>query len=561
VSSIDRFIRLPQSYKKLKRFKDIASILARHGFADVATRTRFGRVVRVTRKIVSLGFWKEKEAMPTGERIRTICEELGPTFIKFGQMLANRPDLVPPDVILELAKLQDRVPPFEFATVKEILVRELDRPVDEVFESIEQDALAAASIAQVHRARLRTGEQVVIKVKRPGLEQVIREDLAVLRDIAAYIQDNFEGVGHINPRSIVEEFARTFSQETDLSIEVCNMERYASNFEDEPLFRIPTPFRELCTPNLIVMEYLEGTKVTEVGDWEAFPIGPDEIAEIGTRHLLRSVFEFRFFHADPHPGNFMIAPDGTICLLDFGMMGFIDEARMEEMLAFMVALVSQDSQMLVETIMEAGLAPPRIDMRSFRRDVELMMNRFTTLTLEELDIESLIRTAVETISRHRIALPTDLLMVARALTTIEGIARRIYPEFEPLSSVQPYLISLFLKRALDPTYQSTLLVDSVLSWASLARRLPQDLTDVLKLLKAGELTIRIDDTYAMKVARQKARTTNRFTGALLAGAGVAGSIFLAGVESLPEWMSVVSFGASFLVALWVVAGIRKSGGM
>ena len=562
MSSLNRFLRIPQSYKKFKRFKDIASILARHGFADVATRTRLGIMLGVTRKIVSLGFWKDKrESISTGERIRTICEELGPTFIKFGQMLANRPDLIPADVIRELTKLQDQVPPFPYGTVKEILARELQRPVSEVFSSIEEEALAAASIAQVHRATLLNGDQVVIKVKRPGLDAIVREDLAVLRDIAAYIEDNFEGAEHIRPRSMVEEFSRTFTEEMDLRTEACAMERYARNFQDEPHIRVPTPHRQFCTSNLIVMEYLAGTKVTEVENWEVFPLSPAQIAEIGTRHLLRSVFEFRFFHADPHPGNFMIAADGTVCLLDFGMMGFVDEARMEEMLVYMVALVSNDTQMLVESILEAGLAPSSLDRRAFQRDVEAMMNRFATLSLEELDLDQMLRAAVATISKHRIMLPADLLMVARAISTIEGIARQIYPEFEPLASVQPYLISLFLKRALDPTYLSNLLVDAVHDWANLAKRLPQDLTEVIGRLNNGELTVRIDDVHAREVGAGNVRSRNRLTGAVLAGVGVAGSLLLAGLPGAPVWLTYASMGMSFVMALWVVRGIRRSGGM
>jgi ubiquinone biosynthesis protein len=560
-SPLYRVIKLPGAMKKFRRFKDIAAILARHGFADVASRSGLSRAMRVARKIVSLGYWKDKAAISTGARLRSICEELGATFIKFGQVLANRPDLFPPDVIRELAKLQDDVPPFPFAEVEAILERELVRPVTELFATIDPQPLAAASIAQVHRATLITGEEVVIKVKRPGLEKTVREDLSVLRDIAAYIEDNFEGIEHLRPRSLVEEFARTFAMEMDLRAEARNIQRFAANFADEPNVIVPRVYPEFCTGDLLTMEYLDGQKVTHVNNWEAFPMSPEEIATLGTRLLLRSVFEFRFYHADPHPGNFMIARDGKVCLLDFGMVGFVSESRMEELLSFMVGLVSYDSQILVEAVLEAGLAPPSLKVREFQRDVEIMLNQFASLSLEEMDLERLLRTAIETIYKHRISLPADLLGVARAISTMEGIARQIYPEFNPLAAVQPYLVSLFVKRALDPAHQADQLVDGILDFAGLVRQLPKDLSDVVKRLKAGELTLRLDDVNAKAVARIEARSRNRMVGSLLSVAGLAASFYMQAAPGVPAWVPWTSFSASFLISIWVILGIRRSGGM
>jgi ubiquinone biosynthesis protein len=560
-SPLYRVIKLPGAVKKFRRFKDIASILARHGFADVASRTGVGSALRVARKIVSLGYWKDKEAISTGERLRSICEELGATFIKFGQVLANRPDMFPPDVIKELAKLQDDVPPFPFSVVAEIVERELGRPAAEVFASIEEVPLAAASIAQVHRARLVSGDEVVIKVRRPGLEKSVREDLAVLRDIAAYIEENFEDLEHIQPRALVEEFSRTFAMEMDLRAEARNIERFAQNFADEDAVRLPRVYQEFCNSGLLTMEYLAGRKVTQVSDWSTFPREPEEIANLGTFLLLRSVFEHRFYHADPHPGNFLVADDGTVCLLDFGMVGFVSESRMEELLAFMVGLVSFDAQILVEAILDAGLAPTTLNIREFQRDVEMMINQFATLSLEEMDLEVLFRASIETIYKHRISLPADLLGVARAISTMEGIARQIYPEYNPVKSIQPYLISLFVKRALDPAHQADQMVDGVVDFVGLLRQLPRDVSDVVKRLKAGELTLRVHDSTAEEVARVQARARNRMVGALLSLTGLGASFYLLAAPGVSEWVPWTSFTTSFFIAIWVVLGIRRSGGM
>ncbi len=560
-SSLYRFFLLPRSYKKLRRYRDIAAVLARHGFADVATRTGLSRVWRGVRKAISFGRLQEREALSFGARLRAVCEQLGPTFIKFGQVLANRPDLFPPEVIRELARLQDQVPPFPYEMVEAILAQELKRLPGDVFADIERQPLAAASIAQVHRARLVSGEEVVIKVKRPGLEKVVREDLAVLKDIAGYIEDNFDGVEHMHPRQLVDEFARTFTQEMDLRNEVRNMERFSACLADEPNVRIARTYDDLCTENLIVMAFLKGSKVTAVSDWSAFPLTPKEISEIGTRLLLRSVFEFRFYHADPHPGNFMIADDGKVCLLDFGMMGYITQARMEEMLSFMVALVSHDSAMLVDSLLEAGLVPASADIRSLRRDAEVMMERFATLSIGAIKLDELIRTSVEVMYRHKVSLPTDLLMVGRALGTMEGLARQIYPQFEPLAAVQPYLVSLFVKRALDPTQHSGQVVDVALDLLSFARTFPRELNQVVRRLKDGDLKVQVEDRNVLLAVRERSSALNRLTGAMLAGAGVAASVWMGGSLQFPQWLSTASLTVSFLVALWVVLGIRKSGGM
>ncbi len=560
-SPLYRVIKLPGAVKKFRRFKDIASILARHGFADVASRTGVGSAFRVARKIVSLGYWKDKEAISTGARLRSICEELGATFIKFGQVLANRPDMLPPDVIKELAKLQDDVPPFPFSEVSEIVEQELGRPASEVFSVIEEVPLAAASIAQVHRATLVSGEDVVIKVKRPGLEKSVREDLAVLRDIAAYIEDNFEDLEHIQPRALVEEFSRTFAMEMDLRAEARNIERFARNFADEENVRLPKVYQEFCNSGLLTMEYLAGRKVTQVTDWSSFPREPEEIANLGTSLLLRSVFEHRFYHADPHPGNFLVADDGTVCLLDFGMVGFVSESRMEEMLSFMVGLVSYDAQILVDAILEAGLAPATLNVREFQRDVEQMINQFASLSLEEMDLEVLFRSSIETIYKHRISLPADLLGVARAISTMEGIARQIYPAYNPIQSVQPYLISLFVKRALDPAHQADQLVEGVADFVGLLRQLPRDVSDVVRRLKEGELTLRVQDPFAKEAARIQIRGRNRLVGALLSFAGLGASFYLQAAPGVSEWVPWTSFSTSFLIAIWVILGIRKSGGM
>jgi ubiquinone biosynthesis protein len=234
---------------------------------------------------------------------------------------------------------------------------------------------------------------------------------------------------------------------------------------------------------------------------------------------------------------------------------------MEEMLSFMVGLVSFDAQILVEAILEAGLAPATLNIREFQRDVEMMINQFATLSLEEMDLEVLFRSSIETIYKHRISLPADLLGVARAISTMEGIARQIYPEYNPVKSIQPYLVSLFVKRALDPAHQADQMVDGVIDFVGLLRQLPRDVSDVVKRLKEGELTLRVHDPSAVEVARVQARARNRMVGALLSLTGLGATFYLQAAPGVGEWVPWTSFTTSFCIAIWVVMGVRKSGGM
>jgi len=561
VSSLYSLFKVSTSYKKFKRVRGIFVVLARHGLADVAARSGLRRMWQGIKWFFSLGRAKKQLPPSVGERLREAFEEAGPTFVKFGQLLANRPDIIPPYIIKELSKLQDQVPPFPYEEARRRVQDELGTPLSDVFESFDETPLAAASIAQVHKARLKSGGLVAVKVMRAGAEQTGRQDLAALKDLARYLQQSVEELSQIHPVSLVEEFSRTMSLEMDFRNEVRNMERYARNFADEPELKVPVPYKEFCTSRVIVMEYLDGVKITQLKDLGSLPIEPAKIAEIGTRILLRSVFEHRFFHADPHPGNFLIGRDGKVCLLDFGMMGFVDESRMEQLLSFMVALVSYDTDMLVETILNAGLAPSDLDIEAFRRDVEFMMNQFAGLSLEEIQVDVLLQTAAETVFKHRVSLPTDLLMVGRALSTMEGIAVAIYPEFKPLEAVSPYLISLFVKRAINPSRQSDELVNAVADWISVARKLPHDLADAMQRLKKGEFLLRIEHKYHPKRSLEANRRTNRMVGMAMVLGLTASSFYLFSLPAVPQAIPIGALVSSFLLGCWVLWGTWRSGGM
>lgn len=557
-----RLLHLPVSLRRMGRMRRILSVLARHGFADVARRSGIHSVWRGAITVATLGRARGRRGLTTGERLRAVFEELGATFIKFGQMLANRRDLLPESVTSQLAHLQDDVPPFAFEEVEPDLEKCWGRSVSEVFEELNRVPIAAASIGQVHRGVLKDGRVVAVKVRRPGIRGNVRKDLDVLVALARYLGEAVPEWSHLQLPGMVEEFSRTMMLEMDFRNEVRNLQRFGLNFKHEAALRVPQAIEEYCCEDAIVMDFVDGVKIGPDTPWDTLAITPQEVAEIGVRVMLKSIFEDRFFHADPHPGNFLVEPGGKVALLDFGMMGHIEEPRMAEMLSFMVALVSNDAQMLVETVLEAGLANEDVDRRALQRDAEMMMSIYKTASLRELNMEELIRQATDVVFRHRIRLPSDLVMVARALSTMEGIAQQIYPQFVPLEAMQPYLLSLFLRKGIDPTPYAEIVTERLFDWADLLAELPRDLTQVMRRLKKGEIKVHLDDPALEQREDAATRRTNRMVGAVVGLGGSGLSLWcLESCTSVPSWFSGTCLVASGLMTLWVVWGIVRSGGM
>jgi len=542
--------------------RQVLAVLIRHGFGDVAERIGVAAAWRRASQAVAFRRPKaEASTLSVGERLRLVFEELGPTYIKLGQVLANRPDLLPMDVVNELAKLQDAVPPFSYEEAEAVLVAELGAAVESFFSSLDEVPLAAASIAQVHRGTLKTGEQVAVKVRRPGIRRTIEEDLDLLKAIAAHFHATIPEWARFDLPGFIEEFGRSLRTEMDFVNEVSNIERFRRNFEEDPRVTAPRVHREHCTGSVIVMEFIDGWKVTDTAAWGAEGISAKELAEIGTSVMLRSVFEHRFFHADPHPGNLFVLHGPRICMLDFGMMGAVDDRRMDEMLTFMVGVLSGDADLIAELFVDADLVPEETDVRAMKRDLSMIMDRFLHLSLEEVDVQGLIDAVMASVIRHKVTPPADLLLIGRALSTMEGIAARIYPEYKPLESVRPYLTALFLKRMMDPTLRVQQAYDLAAEYGGFLKALPRDLRSLLRRLRKGQLELRIDLVGEEARSLRRDRAANR---AILTGVSatsfLAATLLLSFDTGCPPFIPVLAFATAVGTFGWMLLGIIRSGG-
>ena len=502
-------------FRNLRRVQQILGAFVRHGFGDLVSRLGLDGLLRSSRRPDGAG---EEGADRPGEhagrlsaeaRIRMICEELGPTFIKLGQVMATRPDLVPARLVLELSRLHDDVPPFPFEDVRRVVEQDLGAPLEELFSGFEEASLAAASIAQVHGATLPDGRPVVLKVRRPDLQALIERDLDILRGLAERLEEYVEEARMFRPRDVVEEFARALHEEVDFARELENMQRYAQQFEGNEVVAVPKAYPELCSPRVITMERMAGFKLTDREALEKSGLDAMTLARNGTMILMQSVFEHGFFHADPHPGNFLVREDGVICVLDFGLMGELDHARIDELLGFLVAVLLNDVDMLLSQLQEMEILDEARDPRRLRTELSRLLGRFQDVSLGDIAAVEIITKVLDLIRGEEVNLPTDLLLVIKSVGTVEGIASEICPDFQPLDEVRPYLVTVYTKRALDPRQQSKAVARTMADTVSLLRTLPRDLRMVLRRINRGELRIETRSGDGDADRTQRDRAANR----------------------------------------------------
>jgi ubiquinone biosynthesis protein len=527
-SPIFRLARIPRTIRNLGRVREILTVVANNGFEDVVLRLGIEGWVDRARRLFRLRLrpTSEWEQTSVERRIRRTLEQLGPTFIKFGQILATRPDLIPMSLVEELRKLQDDVPAFSAREARRIVERELGKPIDVLFSHFDERPMAAASIGQVHRATLRSGEDVVVKVQRPGLVRMIQSDLDILRTLAALVEQNIPEARQYDPCGLVEEFARSIVKEIDFTREAFHIAKFGRNFAGVEHVHCPEVHDELTTTKVLTMEYVDGIKITDVERLDAAGIDRAVIASHGTRAVLKMIFVDGFFHADPHPGNVLVLPGDVLCFIDYGMMGTVDDERIDDLLVFLVGLLTGDMQQVVELFQRLDLVSEKADLRGLRSEIKSLLDRYGNVPLGRVDIATFISEVFDTIQRHRVAIPSDLLLMGKAIATMEGIAQQIYPAYDPLTEMRSFLGRIYVKRLVDPRYLARGLYRTADAYVYLVRRFPKQAESILSKLGKGELTIRLEDEGLRHETRRRVHATNRVALAIAASVLGLSSTFL-----------------------------------
>lgn len=482
-----------KAVQDLKRLREISAVVARHGFGELWDRARIWEV---------LGRREEGQRPSPAElratsarRFRETLAELGPTFIKLGQILSSRPDIVPPDFIAELTQLQDRAAPMPVAMVFQLIEQGLGKPAEVLFASVDPQPLASASIAQVHRARLRSGEDVVVKVQRPGIEEQIRSDTDLLFYLARFLEGVIEETGIYTPTGIVAEFRAAMLLELDFENEARNIEEFAKNHADRPCVVIPRLHRDLSCRTVITLEELKGVKLNVVLEDAAFP-GVDR--KRLARHVLEASFHQLFsdglFHGDPHPGNVIVLAGDRIGLLDFGLVGRLSKAMQESIVLLVLAIALRDPDTVARLLYKVGVPGERINLHQFRQHIHDLLDRYLGLKLSEVDSSVLMSELVDLALKYRIQIPREYAVLSKAAATTEGIIRQLDPELDVAEAALPYARRLLYERY-NPGSMSGGFLRLLLQLQGFLQDTPQQLSQILMDLEGGKfhVTVRNDE--------------------------------------------------------------------
>ncbi|MDY6973622.1 MAG: AarF/ABC1/UbiB kinase family protein [Thermodesulfobacteriota bacterium] len=562
---IRRIGMIGRTYRHIQRYRRILSVLFRYGFGDLIDTLKIEQYIEIGLQMISRKRREKIEKLSRAERVRMALEELGPTFIKMGQILSTRPDLLPVEFIRELPKLQDDVPAFPFEDVKRIIEKELQVALDDVFPRFERKPLAAASIGQVHRARMADGEDVVVKVQRPGIYRTIEIDLEIMLHLATLMERHLEGWDIQRPTMIVDEFARTLEKELDYSFEAVNMERFAVQFANEQAVYIPRVYRDISTSRVLTMEHVRGIKASEIEKLEEQGLDRSKIAQRGLDLFMKQVFVHGFFHADPHPGNIFVLPGNVICFLDLGMVGRIDRKQRGGLVDLVMNIARRDGAKVTDVLLMLAISDEEPDRRSLEKDVTEFIDQHFYGPLKELQIGRLLHQFLDLTARHRLRIQPDLFMTIKALSIVEGVGRALDPELNIIRQAAPFVRRVQLER-LNPGRIAGNIIDSGSELMHLLQDIPGEIRKILRQAREGRVKIEFEHRGLDPVLSTLDRISNRIAFAIVLASLVIGSslVVLSGIP--PRWHEIPVIGlAGFLIAaimgFWLLISILKGGRM
>ena len=547
----------------IRHFGTISRILIKHGLGEVVDRL-FGR---------SQG--KVKSGLPDPARIRRALEDLGPSFIKLGQLMSTRADLFPPEYIEEFSKLQDQVPPVPFEEIRRLIETDSRQPLDQLFERVDPKPLAAASVAQVHTAHLKSGEKVAVKVIRPGIEKRIRNDIQLMYYFAAKIEKKFDLGQILGVVNLVREFERTIFRELDMLTEAGHIERFTQSFEDVEEIYIPKVYWQYTSKSVLAMEHIEGIKMDNVAEIKRHGIDPKEVAMIGLRSFSRQLMAAGIFHADPHPGNTIVMYDGRVSLVDFGIVGYLDEETMLQIAHLFLGYAEHDYDMVMEAFESAGLIDPEtMNLKSFRIDLKDMSEPFYGRSLKTISAKDVYDQVMRLIFKYRIRMPRNLLLLLKTFIQTEALGKILGSDASLLEVTRPYA-----RKLLEQGYEAQKLIKNlgkdVKSTGGYLRMIPKLSHDIIKGLAKGPPRVEVEHGGLDQAFKKFENGLNRLTlGLVISASLIAASLILNSSKtlltfdfelfglhslSITEVLGMSGYIIATFLGLWLVFSIIRSG--
>ncbi len=561
------FLRFWQRYKNIARIRQIVNVFLKHGFGQFIELLNLQRLIPLRKRLKVFGHWQAPDRHTIPERLRMAFSELGPSFIKLAQILSSRPDIITHEYADEFKKLLDKVPPFPAAEARSIIESELGTPVGDIFSDFEDIPVAAASIAQVHYAALKSGEKVVVKIQRPDIRKVIETDIAILNAIAGLMLKHIPESQVFNPEGIVNEFAKTVRKELDFVGEARNAQRFRRSFIDSEHIYIPAVHNELLSEKVLVMERLNGVRIDDIEGIDSMGVDRGRIAREGLNAYFKMIFEDGFFHADPHPGNIFVLPDGRLGLMDFGMAGRLTPDMMENVANTFLAFFNKDFDRLIDEYIELGMVRDNVDpdvfKREFKADLMDLLEPIYGLPISEINFVEYIEKSTHLAIIHGLTIPSELILVNKTILILDNIGRQLDPDFNFIAAAEPYAVKL-VKSRLNPERILERTKESITEISDMLISTPRQMNRLLGKALKNDISIKVDPLGIDRLIKDIDRSSNRLAFSVIVAAIIIGSSLLitSGIGTTIFGMPAIGatgFFIAFLLGLWLLISILKSG--
>ena len=535
--------------RDIRRFNQILGVLVEEGFEYLIGKLGLGKYVPVTKKLKSK-FMGKGETKPE-VRLRRTLEKLGPTFIKLGQLLSVRPDLIPKEYCRELEKLQDNVPPFSYSDAREIIKKELGRDVEHIFRSFDKNPIASASISQVYRAELKNGAKVAVKVQRPDVRHLMETDIEIMEYIARLLENNMEGIRRYKPLKIIKEFREWTEKELDFRLEARNAKRFYENFKGSKTVFIPKVYDDFTAEKILVLEFIDGVELHNVREIKRRKINFNEAIKNCFDAVMTQVFVHGIFHADPHPGNIIVRQDNSIAFVDFGIVGYFDEKLKNKCIDVLYGIVDQDEEIIMETLVSMGLEA-ETDFEQLKSDIGMIISPLQHASLKEIKVSRVIEEILDIGLRHKVRIPASFVLFGKTIVTLEGVALEYDPDFKLVETTKPFIEKLVLKRS-NPVYMLKNFVHDLHKYRRFAEEFPEKAEKALDKIQRGTFKVDIEDTDIKKLATELDKSSNRLSYGMLTAALLITSAILINVENGPTILGIpmLAFFSFFFASIFL----------
>ncbi len=558
---------IDRTYRNIRRYRQIVSVFIKYGFGGLLEQLNLDYYLALGKSLITLQRIKRDDLIrfSKGERLRLALEELGPTFVKLGQLLSTRPDLVPPEILSELRKLQDKVPGFPFSEAKKQIEVSMGISLEEAFSNFSREPVAAASISQVHRARLPDGTEVAVKVQRPEIEELIATDIDIMYTLAELAAKHISELEPYQPALLVREFAKNIRLELDFHVEGRNIDRFAKNFAKDPTVHIPTVYWARSSSKVLTLEWIDGIKVDELksGTTDCDPV---VLAAQGADFILRQILEFGLFHGDPHPGNLFVLPGNVIAPIDFGLVGRLDDELASALLDLLLSVLKQDVQGLLRVMFKIGVVDEeKINIRELRADLFDFMDRYVGVSLKDLRLQSLLQDFIRIISFHQIRFLPDFMLLLRVLISVEATARNLDPSFDFFNHSAPLVRELAEKR-FSPEQLQKIVSSQLREVSSLLEIIPGATRDILKKLSRGRLRFEFEHLGLDLFSKNLDRIANRLSFTMVVSAIIiASSLIMSADNGFKVFgyplLGIIGYVLAGGLGTWLAIAILRSGKM